>query len=105
MNIARPPNGFVLRVKPRVIEILNALSNDVPWLGRAYKDAVTRLVMSGHKEGRQLKSNLTWRVAEELDPLTGVPRLAITYQVSADVLTIHGIIVLVADNQSSEEEC
>lgn len=94
MNIARPPEGFFLRTKPEVTETLDSMRETCPWLDRAYEDAVARLKMSGHKEGRVSDYDGAWRSIVEADPVTGRKRLGISYTVFADVLTVYRIRVL-----------
>lgn len=99
MNMARPASGFVLRERPAVKQTLNDRRHDCPWLDRIYADAVARLRMSGHKEGRVSELNATVRSVVELDPQSGQKRLGVSYQVSADVLTIRAIRVLIASGE------
>ena len=97
MNIARPSSGFVLREKPLVKQTLDSARPSCPWLDRAYADAVSRLRISGHTEGRISDSDGAHRSVIEVDPVSGARRLMIVYTVFADVLTIFGIRVLVSD--------
>jgi hypothetical protein len=98
VNIARPPKGFVLRKKPAVTKTLDEMRESCPWLDRAYEDAIARLRMSGHKEGRVSDYDGAIRSIVEVDPATGKKRLGISYTVFADVLTVYGIRVLAVSN-------
>ena len=98
MQFARPPNGFRLIQKPGVHTTLSDMAELCPWLERAYADVVTRLKMSGHKEGRHSTTVPGLRSVTEVDPTTGRKRLGVSYLVLGDSLTIYSIRVLAVDD-------
>lgn len=97
MQFARPPNGFRLVQMPGVHRTLSELVGQCPWLDRAYADAIARLKMSGHKEGRLSGVVPGLRSVNEIHPTTGRRRLGISYVVLGDCLTIYSIRVLAFD--------
>ena len=101
MQFARPPEGFRLVEKPKVRETLDALRDSCAWLDQAYADAIARLRMSGHTEGRQSGSRPGLRTVVELNPSTGRRRLGISYVVLGDRLTVYAIRVLAVDGGSN----
>jgi hypothetical protein len=94
MNIARPVNGFHVREANIVTEQLEGSRNQCPWLESAYSNVLSRLKLAGHVSGRAL-TNPANRVFVEEDPQTGENRLAISYHVLGDTLTILGILIIV----------
>ena len=97
MQFARPPSGFRLFQKPKVDETLDDLAYQCPWLYQAYQDALQRLKMSGHNEGRLSKVVPGLRSVVEAHPVTGRKRLGISYIVLGDRLTVYSIRVLALD--------
>src|SRR5262245_40375553 len=96
MQFARPPSGFRIVEQPKVRETLDAHKAQCPWLERAYADALTRLKMTGHSEGRLSDRIPGLRSVVEVDPVTGIRRLGISYRVLGDRLTVYNIRVLVS---------
>lgn len=97
MQFARPPDGFRLNQKEAVLKTLEELRATCPWLDQAYSDAVARLRMSGHNEGRLSKTVPGLRSVVEVHPTTAKRRLGISYLVLGDRITIHAIRVLAMD--------
>jgi hypothetical protein len=83
---------------PEVRVTLDEQRESCPWLDRAFEDAVTRLKMAGHIEGRQSEYDGAWRSIVERDPLTGRKRLGLSYTIYTDILTIYRIRVLASGN-------
>lgn len=94
MQFARPPDGFTIFEHPNVLQTLNNHRAKFLWLDQAYRDALARLKMSGHKEGRPSSRYAGLRSVVEIDPITGFRRLGISYSVLGDEITIHSIRVL-----------
>ena len=94
MNIARPPDGFRLNVRPQVKAQIDELKSQCPWLEVAFADVVARLRMSGHKEGVPSQSVPGLRSVVEVDPISGQRRLGLSYGALGDELTIYAIRVL-----------
>ena len=97
MQFARPTSGFLVSEKPNVRETLLELADQCPWLWQAYDDAILRLKMSGHNEGKLSSTVPGLRSVVEVNPLTGRKRLGISYRVLGNQLTVYAIRVLALD--------
>jgi hypothetical protein len=103
MQFARPPDGFRVFQKPPVDETLTALADQCAWLIQAYEDAIARLKISGHNEGKLSSTVPGLRSVVEVNPLTGRKRLGISYIVLGDRLTVYAIRVLAMDGGFSAQ--
>ena len=93
MNIARPVNGFHVREAKIVTQQLEDARSQCPWFESAYLNVLSRLKLAGHVSGRALADQAS-RVFVEADPQTGENRLAISYHVLGDTLTILGVLII-----------
>src|SRR5437867_3691678 len=97
MNIARPANGFMISERPPVLVTLAEMTKTCPWLQRAYSNLKERLRMAGHLVGKPVsQKNVGDRVFIDADPETGTNRLAVTYRVLGDAVTIFAMKVILA---------
>lgn len=102
MQFARPPNGFHIFERPAVRAALEEHRQSCPWLEHAYKDAIARLKMSGHNEGKLSDRIPGLRSVVEVDPITGRRRLGISYRPLDDYLTVYNIRVLAVDRREGD---
>lgn len=95
MPIVRPPNGFDLVEAPLAISAVGNHSARCPWLEFAFENVKARLRMAAHLMGRPLKDQEAYRVFVEANPQTGEKRLAVSYKIVGDTVTILGLKILV----------
>ena len=97
MQIVRPPEGFHLIERPEVRSTLEELKDQCPWLEIAYANLIARLKIAAHLMGQPSREGHPYRHFVEADPETGQRRLAVSYKVLGDALTVLAIKVLVTD--------
>ena len=94
MNIARPASGFKIVEKQLLLKSLAESTPTCPWLQRAYSDVKEKLRMAGHRVGQHMGNDRSKRIYVDADPNTGTNRLAVSYVVLGDTVTLVAMIVL-----------
>ena len=94
MNIARPIDGFVIVERPLILKTLAELTPTCPWLQRTYSDVKQKLRMAAHKVGSCIGDDLSNRVYIDADPDTGSNRLAVSYVVLGDTVTLVALFII-----------
>jgi len=95
MQMARPPNGFYIIERPGIHETLAGAADTCPWVWPAMANLRERLKIAGHIMGSAIHHEPTERVHVDADPDTNRNRLAVTYRVEGDTLTVLSVKVLV----------
>jgi hypothetical protein len=90
MNIARPPDGFVVRQSKAVEALIDAHCTQWPRLSAHWLGIRLRLKFTGHREGAWVgPSRPGWRLfVDDGDPSADLPRIRIVYLVLGDTISI-----------------
>lgn len=95
MSIFRPAGGFNIVVRPAVEDLVKAQANQWPRLPTFFHDIITRLAMTGHREGVPVAGGKPgWRLfVAEGDQPAGLPKVKVIYRPLGDTLTIYMVVI------------
>jgi hypothetical protein len=94
LNIARPPNGFIISVTAGAQATLDSVSDAVPRIGEIWAALCERLKFTAHREGQPLP-NGGLVIQFPGDPAFGVPVIAVCFSVLGDTVTVTRVLVRV----------
>jgi len=87
MNVARPPGGFNVVVRPNVQAFVNELCAHHPELPRHWKAVIERLKEAGHKAGEPVDGDASQRTAI-FQPFYKGPNIWLAWRVLGDTITV-----------------
>lgn len=90
MRIAKPAEGFKVKINQNVSDLVSSLEEKYPRILEHWQNVIDRLKHVAHKEGRDIDWGTPGHrlYIVEADDLIGTPRLKIIYMVLGDTLTI-----------------
>lgn len=90
MRIAKPKDGFRVKINQNVSDLIASLEEECPRILEHWQNILDRLQHVAHKEGREIDWGTPGHrlYIAEADDLIGTPRLKIIYMVLGDTLTI-----------------
>jgi hypothetical protein len=94
MQIAKPPDGFIIDEPSGPRAVIVAHEQQWPRIQAYWADIKSRLKQTGHREGQALRSPRGARLyVAEGDDASGLPKIKIAYFVLGDTLRIHAVMV------------
>jgi hypothetical protein len=89
MQIARPPDGFVVQQSTAVEALIEAHSVQWPRLKEHWLGIRLRLKFTGHREGVSVGSKPGWRLfVDDGDRSANLPRIRVVYLALGDTISI-----------------
>jgi hypothetical protein len=95
VNVARPPDGFEIRLEPRAQAALDGVAGRYPRIHSIWHGICQRMKMTGHREGRLLPGGNELVMEFPADAPYGIPKIAACFHVLGDRLTVTSILVVV----------
>jgi hypothetical protein len=93
MNIARPADGFAIRLEPRAQATLDSVGGSYSRIQEVWHGICQRIKMTAHREGRQLP-NGELIMEFPKDAQYGIPLISVVFDVLGDTLTVKRILIV-----------
>ena len=89
MQIARPPDGFIVLQSKTVEALIDSHCAQWHRLSSHWLGIRLRLKFTGHREGVPVAHRPGWRLfVDDGDPSAGLPKIRIVYRVLGDTISI-----------------